>query len=371
MLISATYICPVRGLTTLEPPEPLQLGQAAKVAENLGVKRLLIPVLEESLTGATKATITYLDGLLQALDQVEEAGLTAWLIAPARRVLGLDWVPPYLVMGGRDPQAGLVFLEGKLRNVWPYNWWEDISVLQKRIRVFRELVNAVSGHPALTGWVIMDRSLEWARPELQVANLVLKSYTAEIRERDENGTIYLGMGWSELLHPEMARSLASQVDGLLMSGLGKPPFKLNGSKGLVGELLTAAYLGNLTQWLFGRPTEVEVGWGMTERMGDPEEIMETFKRSARQGLAGVNWLSLTDPAPNLCSHPPWILRTNLERTGLLDQRVEPKENVEDWLNEVHSIKPDEAINDFIDISVEEYLANPQTHFHRLWDHFLE
>ena len=188
---------------------------------------------------------------------------------------------------------------------------------------------------------------------------------------DEHGTIYLGLGWSELLHPEMARSLASQMDGLFMSGLDKPPFKLNGSAGLVGELLTAAYLGNLTQWLFGLPTEVEVGWGMTKRMEDPEEIMDTFKRSAHQGLSGVNWLSLIDPKPNLCSHPPWILRTNLERTGLLDQWVEPKENVEDWLNGVHSIQPDEAINDFIDISVEEYLDDPQTHFRRLWDHFLE
>ncbi len=371
MLISAKYICPVRGLATLEPPEPIQLGQAARLAESLGLKRLMVPVLEESLTGATKSTITFLDGLLQALDQVEESGLAAWLIAPAQRVLGLDWAPPYLVRGGRDPRAGLVFLEGRLRNVWPYNWWEDISVLRKRIKIFRELVAAVSGHPALTGWVIMDRSLEWTRPEPEVADLVLKSYTAEIRERDERGTIYLGLGWSELMNPEMVRSLANQVDGLLMSGLDKPPFQLNGSEGLVRELLTAAYLANLTQWLFGRPTQVEVGWGMTERMGDPEEIIETFKRLAHQGLSGVNWLNLMDPKPYLCSHPPWTLRANLERTGLLDQRVEPKENVEDWLKEVCSINPDEAIYDFIDISVEEYLSNPRTHFHRLWGHFLE
>lgn len=371
MLISAKYICPIRGLATLEPPEPIRLGQAARVVESLGLKRLMVPVLEESLTGETKSTIKYLDGLLLALDQVEEAGLTSWLIAPARRVLGLDWVPPYLVMGGPDPKADRVFLEGRLRNVWPYNWWEDISVLQKRIKIFRELVAAVSGHPALKGWIIMDRALEWTRPEPEVADLVLKSYTGEIRERDERGTIFLGLGWSELLDPEMARSLAKQADGLLMGGLGKPPFRLNGRAGLIGELQTAAYLGNLTQWLFGRPTEIEVGWGMTERMGDPEEIMETFKRLAHQGLAGVNWLSLMDPKPDLCSHPPWILRINLERTGLLDQRAEPKENVEDWLNEVHSIEPDEAINDFIDISVEEYLDDPQNHFHRLWDHFLE
>jgi hypothetical protein len=369
MLISAKYICPVRGLATLEPPEPLRLGQAARVAGSLGVKRFMLPVLEEPLMKAGKSTITYLDGLLQALDQVEEAGVTAWLIAPARRVLGLDWVPPCLVKGSMDPNAGQVFLEGRLRNVWPYNWWEDISVLQRRIKIFRELAAAVSGHPALTGWVIMDRGLEWARPESDVADLVLKSYTTEIRERNESGAIYLGFGWSELLDPGMARSLARQVDGLLISGLDKPPSKLNRSAGPVGELRTAAYLGNLSQWLLGLPTEVEVGWGMIGEKGDPEEIMETFKISARQGLAGASWLSLIDPKPNLCAYPPWVLRNGLERAGLLDQRGEPKEYVEDWLNGIHSIKPKEGLNDFIDISVDEYLDDPQTHFTRLWNRF--
>jgi hypothetical protein len=371
MLISAKYICPMRALATLEPPELHRLGQTAKVAGSIGVGRLIIPVLEEPLTKIRKSTITYLDGLVQALDRVQEAGLTAWVIAPARRVLGLDWVPPYLVKGARDPGAGLVFLEGKLRNLWPYNWWEDVFVLQKRVKIFRELVAAASGHPALTGWIIMDRSLEWARPESKVADLVLKSYIAEIRERDEEGDIYLGLGWSELLGPEMARSLARQVNGLLLSGLDNPPFKSSEDTGLVGELRMAAYLGTLTQWLLGQPTEVEVGWGMTEKAEEPEEIMEILKRLTRQGLAGLNWLSLIDPKPSLCAYPPWVLRSGLERTGLLDPWGEPKENVEDWLKEVHSAKPTEGIHEFIDISLEEYLDDPKAHFNRLWDHFRE
>ena len=244
-------------------------------------------------------------------------------------------------------------------------------MVQKRIKIFRELVNAVSGHPALMGWVIMDRGLEWARPGPEVAEMMLKSYAAEIREKDENSTIYLGLGWSELMNPEMARSLANQMDGLLMSGLDKPPFKLDGREGLVRELLTAAYLGNLTQWLFKRPTEIEVGWGMTERMEDPEEVMDAFVKLVSQDLTSLNWLSLIDPNPKLSSHLPWVLRTNLDRVGLLNQGVEPKEHVEIWLKEILSTTPKDGINDFIDISVDEYLDDPQTHFYRLWDHFLE
>ena len=33
MMISATYICPVKGLASLEPRAPARLGQAARVAK--------------------------------------------------------------------------------------------------------------------------------------------------------------------------------------------------------------------------------------------------------------------------------------------------------------------------------------------------
>ena len=133
-MISATHICPVRGLARLEPPEPVRLGQAARVAKGLGLDRLLLPLLEESLLGTTRAKIRFLDGLIEALDQVAEAGLKAWMIAPAQRILGLDWVPPHMVKGVQDPRAGRVFVEERLRNLWPYNWWVDLSILQKRIK---------------------------------------------------------------------------------------------------------------------------------------------------------------------------------------------------------------------------------------------
>ena len=151
MLISSIYICPIRGLARLEPPEPARLGQTARVAKDLGLERLELPVLEESLLGRTQSKVQFLDRLIEGLDQMNGAGLSAWLIAPARSVLGLDWVPPYLVKAIRDPSANSVFLEGRIRNLWPYNWWNDLSIIHNRILKFRELAVAVSGHPALTG----------------------------------------------------------------------------------------------------------------------------------------------------------------------------------------------------------------------------
>jgi hypothetical protein len=158
MRISAKYLCPVRGLAGLNPPEPVRLGQAAGVAKSLGLERLLVPVVEESLLGKARAKVDFLDGLVRALDRVADAGLQVWLIAPAQRILGLDWVPPYLVRALRDPDATPVFVDGRIRNLWPFNWWADPSVIQKRIMMFREVVSAAQGHPALTGWLIMARA---------------------------------------------------------------------------------------------------------------------------------------------------------------------------------------------------------------------
>jgi len=371
MLISSTYICPVRGLASLEPPEPIRLGAAAKAAKGLGIQRLMLPILEEALVGSGRSSVRYLDGLIRALDHVDEAGLTVWLIAPAQRVLGLYWMPPYLVGARQDQEADPVFVAGRLRRLGSFDWWKDASIIQKRIWAFRELVDAVSGHPALTGWLILDRFLEWPRPEPNQADVVLRAFMAEIRERDEIGTISLGLGWPELFDPKTAHVLACQVDGVSISGGDKKPPGLQTSAGLAGELMLASYWATMAGWLLERPTQIEIGWGMSDNANNTEDTMEGFTRLAGQGVAGAYWISLIDPEPPLRNHPPWVLRSGLEGLALLDYGMEPKEGVETWLETIEALEPRHDPYDFIDISKEEYLDDPLAHLPRLWDHFRE
>ena len=102
-LISATYVCPVRGLTGLEPPEADRIGKAAGIAKTLELDALVLPVLEEALIGAARSKVAMLDGLILTLDRVEDAGLKVRLIVPAQRVPRLYWVPPYLPVAVPDP----------------------------------------------------------------------------------------------------------------------------------------------------------------------------------------------------------------------------------------------------------------------------
>ena len=370
MKLSSNYVCPMRGLAGFEPPEPERLGEAAKISGELGLERLSFPVLEGAMVSSVRTKIAYLDGMIQALDRMEEMGIEAWLIAPARRVMGLNWVPPYLIKGSIDPKGPRVFIDNKVRQVQPYNWWKDLSIIEKRIRNFRDVMSAMSGHPAITGWIIMDRSLEWPRPEPGEFEWVYQSYLSEIRDRDEEITIYIGLGWSELLQPEMALPLIHKLDGIRLSGLDIKPQSLKIDQGLAVELQLAAYLGRLSGWLFEKPVEVEAGWSMFQEAVE-DEVLEAASQLAETGIAGLCWSNLVDPERGLQQYPPWNLEAGLHQVGLLHPNLEPKEWVEELIKEMKKAKGLENPYGFIDIDKKEYLEDPQTHFIRLWDHFRE
>ena len=369
MTVSATYICPVRGLFTQEPPEPERAFQASKVALDFGITRFMIPVLEEPLHSSKKLKNNYLDGIIQALDSIDDSGSTAFLITPARRILGLDWVPPYLVKAIKDPQGVPVVLENRIRRLRPYNWWKDISVFQKRVSIFRELCVAFSGHPALKGWIVMDRELDWYRPDFQAADLMLKSILAEIREKDETIPIHIGLSWAELLEPEVALKLTKQVDGIRLSGLDQINIALRSSGDLNEELLRAAYLGTIAEWIFGLPYEIEVGWDSIDWGKDPERIFETIRTLSEVGLMHMNWLSLMDPEPGLLDKPPWVNNPDLGKIGLFDWGLEPKAHTEAWVGGISHAQPSEDSTNFIDLSIDEYSLDPHMHLPRLWEHF--
>jgi hypothetical protein len=369
MTNSATYICPVRGLYSLEPPEPERIALAAKTTLDLGVNRLLIPILEEPLCVHKKKKIHYLDGVIRILDILGDKGIYAWLVAPARRILGLDWVAPYLVKAIKDPMGVPVFLEGRIRNLWPYNWWIDISVFQKRVLLFREICAAVSGHPALKGWVVLDRELDWYRPNLEAADLMLKSILGEIKERDENIPVYMGISWTELLEPTIAQTLVKQVDGLRVTGLDLKNLDLRGDGATNDELLKVSYLGAMCYWMFGLPYEVEAGWNLMNWGKDPELVFETLKTLSKNNLLHLDWINLIDPEPRLLEKPPWVTNPDLTKIGLLDNGLEPKEHIETWFKEINYAQSGEKSLNFIDLSRDEYAMDPQLHLPRLWEHF--
>lgn len=372
MQLSSVYVCPVRGLVHLDPPEPDRLLKAAGAARDIGVERLLLPVLEESLLQGTKSKVRFLDGLILALDQVAEARLQGSLIAPASNLLGLSWAPPFLVKGYRDPKAPPVFVDGGLRHLHPLDWWGDPAVIGQRIRLFRELLCAVAGHPALTGWVLLDRAFDPLRPAPEAADFVLRSFVAEVRARDGKSPIQLGLEWSELIAPQTALAVAPLVDGIRMAGGERGVAGLPSPDRLSEELKTSAFLSAVALWLLEKPLEVQCGGGGMGGTGDPDEASEHLVNLGRQGARSLCWWTLVDPEPARRKEIPWALRPGLDRTGLFGPDLEPARGAEAWLRAARAAEPGRGkTGDFVDIGREEYLSDPPMHLVRLWGHFLD
>jgi hypothetical protein len=363
MLLSAKYICPKRGVAELDPPEPHTFGQAAKAAKTLGLDRLLTPVIEESLTGTVKQRVRFLDGLTEALDRASDSKISVSLILPSQEILGLCWAIPDLLRASGPSDAFPVYVQGKVRSLSPYNWWSDPLLIQKRIRIFREVVHALSQHPALAEWILFDRALDWVIPDPEGADFVLRSLLAEIIEKRGSEKTRLSLGWSQLLNPSPAKGLIGLVDGVLVNGFQKPLAPDS------QDVVLAAYLGVMARWVFHCNVEVEVGWEAMKQGFDPESLFQESEHLAELDLEGVNWVSLCDPEPAVKAAPPWNMMPNLSQVGLLDRGLEPKPWVEEWIRHLRSTKPNRGAEDFIDLSLEEYLANPSMHLNRLWDHF--
>jgi len=282
----------------------------------------------------------------------------------------VDWVAPYLVRGAIQARAAPVFVDGALRTLRPFTWWADPYIVRKRVACVSELVAALSGHPALVGWMVMDRALEWPRPDLQTADLIFKSYCAEIRERDEKARIDLSIGVTELMDPGLVQGLAGQVDGICLRGVEAGGAGWMRYQDLTEEICLGAYLGSMARWLFQWPVTLEIGRAMTET-GVWEETLASVSILGHQEIFGVTWLNWMDPGPHLLSQPPWSLKGGLEGTGMLNHGGDPKEGVEVLIQEIRSGEPGRFVTDFIDIDQKGYMADPETHLKRLWGHFRE
>jgi hypothetical protein len=217
----------------------------------------------------------------------------------------------------------------------------------------------------------MDMALEWARPDRNVVDLIVRSTVAEIREKNETEKIDMSIGWTELLHPKLVKSLSGYVSGFHLRGLDQIPSHFGRPSGLVGELMMAAYLVSLGRWIFSHTFEIETGWTWSGETADLEEGAQAYRRLAEQGPAGIVFPTLVDPEPAMHRFPPWSIKPELRHLGIMDRTLEPKDSIEALIRHLAAASPKEGCFDYIDLSKDEYGSDPEKHFSRLWDHFRE
>lgn len=369
MIISSNYICPVNGLMDFKSPDSVKLENAVKAARDLGIDRLIIPVPEEALLQPARTRNKYLDGLAATLEIINDNGLRADLQGPAQRIAGLDWTPPYMVKPQTGESARPVYTSGKRRNLPPFDWWKNPSTVKNRIALFREITSAVSGHPGLSAWILMDGVLTWSRPDSRSCEFILKSYVAEIHEKDSSAQIQISSSWRELADPFLLLDLLREVDGIFVKDLDSSNSANRSVDNLESEILWTAYLGTMAEWICDRPAIVETGWLNAGANINYDMAAISFGRLSQQGVKGVCWVNLIDPETTVANQTPWNETRDAKKAGLFDPYLDPKPGVEEWIQEIRRNEPGKNSRDFIDISRDEYLESPRTHLYRLWDHF--
>ena len=127
------------------------------------------------------------------------------------------------------------------------------------------------------------------------------------------------------------------------------------------EVKLSAYLSALCLWLFRKPLDVQVGFGLGAGTGDPEEVTERLRLFAGYEVASLTWMTLVDPEPGLRQAIPWVQRPGLENAGIFDPSLEPKKDVENWIRTARTAKTGGLSLDFIDVSRKEYIETRHAH----------
>lgn len=368
MELAAAYLCPIRGLVGGRPPDPGHLARAAKAAAQLGLTRLILPIPEEPLAQPGRKLTAYLDGLIQALDAAAEAGMSVWPAPLAWRIGPLSLTVPDLVKPTRSAAAPPAFFAGKMRRCRPLDWWSDAGLIQTRLGRLGELVAALAGHPALTGWLVLDREADRVRPTVEQFTFVFKAVEAEIRERDERSSLILGVSANQLLRPTALEPVKGAIDFIHLAGLDRPPRGLEYDRSADG-LVAAAYLARLTKWLWEVEIDVEPPALGDLGQGSEDDLVRAAGLLAGSGAGGMVWPLLGQPEPARREEPPWGLAPEMIEAALLDNRLEPEYWAVKLYDVIRSTEENPRAGEFIDLDRDEFQDRPDLHLARLWDHF--
>ena len=368
MELAAAYLCPIRGLIGGQPPDPGHLARTAKALADLGLTRFILPIPEEPLAQSGRKLTGYLDGLIQALDGAAEAGVSVWPAPLAWRIGPLSLTVPDLVKPTRSAAAPPAFFAGKLRRCQPLDWWSDARLIQTRLGRLKELVAALTGHPALIGWLILDREADRVRPTVEQFTFVFKAVEAEIRERDEKSDLVLGVAANQLLRPAALDPIIGAIDRLRLAGLDTPPRGIDYTRPADG-LGAAAYFARLANWLWEIDVEVEPPTPGDPGKGLEDDLVRGAGLLAQSGAGGMCWPSPAEPEPGRRDEPPWGLAPEMVEAALLNNRLEPKDWAIKLYDTIGSSEPDPRAREFIDLDRDEFKDRPGLHLARLWDHF--
>jgi hypothetical protein len=373
--------------------DPATIKEDVATIAELGCSCLRIFLLwEDFQPHPRQCAVPILDHLVKLMEVAGDRGLKVMPTLFTGYAAGLTWLPPWMLLASTAGRAQEVFSLGKARSLRPKNPYEDPEVIEAQLHFLRELLNAVSGHPALFAWDLGNEPSRWAEPPDETAvSIWFQAVTETLRERTGSVPITLGLGAQDLeVNPRLNLVLPSRY--LDYVSLHVYPYRLPWAEGPTdpGPL---PFLASIARWLakkpillqeFGVPTApVMRQEDLTEKLSkhpslvDEEDAARFAEKSLtllrRSKMIGCFWGSYGDYHPTVWTRPPLDRNVPERFAGLFRHDGSPKVAAALFKSLAASAESgdSEASADWLDVTEEEYLQDPESHLRRLYLRFRE
>jgi hypothetical protein len=332
-----------------------------------------------------------LDRLVDLLEIASEKSLQVMVTLFTGYVGGLVCLPPWMLLASSSYGQKRILSIDKIRSNKTRNPYSDSEVIEAQIFFLRELLSAVSGHPALYGWNLGNEPSQWALPADRFSvELWLQVMAETLKERDNTLPLTLTLRVADLtetsgLTPGLA---AKQLDFLAINVPQHPTWW---TKDPVDAGVLPC-LGRITAWLAQRPVLIQEfglatqpllsGTGSLDLVKDEdrflvnEEDAAQFAENAllhlqRFDLMGGFWKSYGDYHPSIWGWPPLDTSINSRFSGLVrhDGSFKPAASV--FKSRPVQTVQVKILDEWLDVSEQEYYRNPRHHLSRLCNRFRE
>jgi endo-1,4-beta-mannosidase len=336
-----------------------------------------------------RVSTTSLKNLKQVADIAHDEGLDLTVTLFTGHMSGVNWIPEWALQPDQPATAQRfrIVSDSRVINAAPRNWYSDQIVIDAQSLLAREVVGALSGHPAVWAWDLGNENSNCVVPSSRDAGIKwLNRIAGEIRTSDPSSVVTIGLHMEDLeedrkLGPAEA---ATVCDFLSMHGY---PIYCDWADSAKDAMLLP-FLGLITYWLggrdvlfqeFGAPTipanadELAGTGSMPTLLSEPdaaEYVKEAIELLNRFGMTGAMLWCYGDYASELWSVPPFDQAVHERYFGLWrrDGSRKPSVNVIENFRagEVRGI---EERFDWIDIKPEEFYKAPKENLRRLYKRF--
>ena len=371
--------------------DPATIKEDMATIAELGCSCLRICLLWEDFQPRPRqCSVPVLDHLVKLMDFAGDRGLMVMPALFTGYAAALTWLPPWMLLASTAGETQEVFSLGKVRSLKPKNPYEDTEVIEAQLYFLRELLDALSGHPALLAWDLGNEPCRWAEPPDEAAvSIWFQAVTATLRERTGSVPVTLGIGARDLeANPRLSLLLPSRY--LDYVSLHVYPYRLPWAAGPT-DPLPLPFLASVAQWLAKKPVLLQEFGVPTAPVVRQDRVVEELPKHAslvdeedaarfaeksldllrRSEVIGCFWGSYGDYHPTLWTRPPLDRNVPERFAGLVRHDGTPKAAAALFKSPTASAESGDlkASPEWLDVTEEEYLLDPATQLRRLYRRF--